>query len=107
MLNCNFAGRDGRWNEKFTMNEFEWDDAKRDYTLRDRGLDFRDVVEIFEQPHVIIPARSETESRFAAIGLHRGHLITVFFTHRGDAIRIISARRARLHEREHYHAHVP
>ena len=86
---------------------FEWDDAKRDRTLQDRGLDFRDVVEIFDAPHVVIPARSETEPRFAAIGMHRGHVIAVFFTPRGDAIRIITARRARRHERDHYHAHVP
>lgn len=89
------------------MAVFEWDDAKRDRTLQDRGLDFRDVVEVFTAPHVIIPARSETEPRFAAIGLHKGHVIAVFFTHRDDAIRIISARRARRHERDYYHAHVP
>ncbi|MCC6001817.1 MAG: BrnT family toxin [Pararhodobacter sp.] len=87
--------------------EFEWDDVKRDYTLQDRGLDFRDVVEIFDNPHVTAPARSDIEPRFAAIGMHRGHVITVFFTYRGDAIRIISARRARRHERNHYHAHLP
>jgi len=83
---------------------FEWDDAKRDRTLQNRGLDFRDVVEIFDNPHVIIPARSDTEPRFAALGLHRGHVIAVFFTRRGDAVRIITARRARRHERDHYHA---
>jgi uncharacterized DUF497 family protein len=86
--------------------EVEWDEDKRDYTLKDRGLDFRDVVEVFERPHVIIPARSEVEERFAIIGPHRGHLIAVFFTLRGETIRIISARRARGHEKEHYHAHV-
>jgi uncharacterized protein len=83
---------------------FEYDDAKRERTLQNRGLDFRDVIEIFEAPHVIIPARSESDPRFAAIGHHRGHIITVFFTLRGDAIRIISDRKARRHEREHYHA---
>ena len=83
---------------------FEWDDAKRDRTLQNRGLDFRDVVEIFDNPHVVIPARSDTEPRFAALGMHRGHVIAVFFTMRGDAFRIITARRARRHERDHYHA---
>jgi len=85
---------------------FEWHEAKRDNTLKDRGLDFRDVVEVFERPHVIIPARSDAEERFAIIGPHRGHLIAVFFTVRGETIRIISARRARVHEQEHYRAHV-
>lgn len=86
---------------------FEWDESKRARTIRDRGLDFLNVTAVFDDPHVVVPARSETEPRFAAIGMHRGHLIAVFFTYRGDAIRIISARRARRHEREHYHAHVP
>lgn len=86
---------------------FEWDEAKRERTLKDRGLDFLDVTAVFDAPHVIIPARSANEPRFAAIGQHRGHVIAVFFTIRGDAIRIITARRARRHERDHYHAHVP
>ena len=83
---------------------FEWDENKRLYTLKDRGLDFRDVTEVFQNQHVILSARSDTETRFAAVGKHQGHVITVFFTLRGDAIRLISARRARRNEQRQYHA---
>jgi len=81
--------------------EFEWEN-KRERTLLNRGLDFQDVVPIFDAPHVIIDSRSEIEQRFGAVGEVQGHVVTVFFTDRGDRVRIISARRARRHERDHY-----
>jgi uncharacterized protein len=88
-------------------HHFEWHEAKRLYPLKDRGLDFRDVAEIFTEPHIVIPARSDTEPRFAAVGAYQGQVITVIFTYRGEAIRLISARRAHRHEERYYRANVP
>jgi uncharacterized DUF497 family protein len=85
-------------------NSFEWDETKRFKTIEKHGIDFRDAVLIFDAEHVIIPARSDTEQRFAAVGACNGIIITVFFTMRGDTIRIITARRARDNERQQYQA---
>ena len=85
---------------------FEWDEAKRHATLSKHGIDFIDAVEVFAQPHLRLPARSEIEPRQIAIGIVNGIPVAVIFTIRDDVIRIITARRARRHEREHYQIHV-
>jgi len=46
---------------------------------------------------------SESEDRFVALGVNPfGNLLVVVFTHRGDVIRIISARDATKRERRYY-----
>jgi uncharacterized protein len=42
------------------------------------------------------------EKRFLAVGLLEGRCVTVVYTIRGEAIRIISFRRARHEERQEY-----
>ncbi|WP_071468369.1 BrnT family toxin [Roseinatronobacter thiooxidans] len=81
---------------------FTWDETKRLKTLEKHGLDFLDVISIFAADHLIIPARSDAEDRFAAIADWNGIMVAVFFTIRGDTTRIITARRARRHERNLY-----
>lgn len=85
--------------------EFAWDENKRIATIEKHGIDFAQVIEIFESDHLIIPARSETEDRFAAVAKWNGMMVTVIFTKRDDLIRLITARRARQNERDLYHAH--
>jgi uncharacterized DUF497 family protein len=83
--------------------QFEWDEKKRHSNLTKHGLDFFDAVEVFESPHVNVPSSSEgAEERFLAIGLFQGRFVTVVYTHRETAIRIISFRRARHEERQKY-----
>ncbi|WP_373418498.1 BrnT family toxin [Roseinatronobacter sp. S2] len=84
---------------------YEWDETKRLKTLEKHGIDFLEVIEIFEGPHLVIPARSDSETRFAAIADWDGVMVAVFFTLRGQTTRIITARRARTNERNIYHAH--
>jgi uncharacterized DUF497 family protein len=85
--------------------EFEWDEAKRLANVAKHGIDFYDVLEIFASPHLEIEARQTNgETRRLAVGRLAGRLVTVVFTHRGEAIRIISARRARHGERRQYQA---
>ena len=86
--------------------KFEWDDAKRLATLEKHGIDFVDAVEVFAETHIVLRGKSEVENRRIAIGDVNGITIAVVFTMRGDRIRIITARRARKDEREHYQAHV-
>jgi uncharacterized DUF497 family protein len=85
--------------------EFEWDEGKRLANVAKHGIDFYDVLEVFASPHLEIEARpTNGEPRRLAVGLLDGRLVTIVFTHRGEAIRIISARRARHGERRQYQA---
>jgi uncharacterized DUF497 family protein len=84
---------------------FGWDKAKRHANIAKHGIDFLDVLEIFAAPHLEIAARPTSgERRHLAVGPLDGPIIAVVFTHRGEAIRIISARRARHGERRQYQA---
>jgi|GEM_PF-4978154 len=38
---------------------FEWNETKRLKTIEKHGIDFLDVITIFDTPHLIIPARSD------------------------------------------------
>lgn len=90
------------------MERFEWDEAKNRETIRTRGIDFNDIVSIFDGPIVNISDTRHDygESRFIAFGECYGHVFAVVYTIRGDRRRLISARRARHDEREKYFAAV-
>jgi uncharacterized DUF497 family protein len=82
---------------------FEWDERKRRSNLAKHGLDFFDVSAVFESPHIVVPsAYEDEEDRFLAIGVLEGRLVTVVYTTRSEAIRIISFRRARHEEKQKY-----
>ena len=82
---------------------FEWDERKRRSNLEKHGLDFLDVIEVLEAPHVVVPSTHEGgEERVLAIGVFAGRFVTVVYTTRSEAIRIISFRRARHEERQKY-----
>jgi uncharacterized DUF497 family protein len=85
---------------------FEWDEQKRVVTIEKHGIDFVDAAEIFASGYLSLPAQSEAENREIAVGYVNGVAIAVVFTIRDDAIRIITARRARKNEREAYDTHV-
>jgi uncharacterized protein len=82
---------------------FEWDERKRLSNLEKPGLDFFDVGAVFEAPYIVVPStHAGEEERFLAIGVFAGRLVTVVYTTRNGAIRIISFRRARHEERKEY-----
>ena len=83
---------------------FAWDDSKRLSNVAKHKIDFHDAVEIFLTDHLILPARSDVETRWIAVGAIADQVISVIFTRRESAIRIISARKARKDEREQYQA---
>jgi uncharacterized DUF497 family protein len=78
--------------------EFEWDPAKAAVNRRKHGVSFEEAETIFQPAEPAIfddDSHSEIELRFIAIGFsERSRLLTVAFTRRGNAIRIISARRS-------------
>jgi uncharacterized protein len=83
---------------------FEWDEAKRRANIEEHAIDFEDAADIFSRPYLRIRSDRNDEMRFVAIGCIKDIEIAVVYTIRADACRIISARRARMNEREDYHA---
>ena len=88
---------------------FEWDEAKSDTNLVERGFDFAFASLIFDGPTVEVEDRRQDygERRVVAIGVADGVHLTVVFTDRHGAReqvtrRIISARRSSRHERKIY-----
>jgi uncharacterized protein len=82
--------------------EFEWDEEKHARTLRERGIGFDDGARIFDGRVLVWEdtRRDYGEGRFRAIGESLGDVLHVAFTWRGDALRIISVRRASRKEAE-------
>jgi len=80
---------------------FEWDPAKHRKSLAERGIGFDFAARILEGDVVewVDTRRDYGETRFIALGEVEGEWLVVFYTWRGDARRIISARRAGRKER--------
>jgi uncharacterized protein len=83
--------------------QFEWDERKWITNLEKHGLDFFDATVVFENPHVVVPSTNSDEPRFLAIGMLQGRFVTVVYTLRSEAIRVISFRRSRYEERQQYY----
>jgi hypothetical protein len=84
---------------------FEWDEAKRLWTLNERSLDFVDAVMVFDgRPAVHIPATLKSEARVLTVAMIEAKPYTVVWTWRGRNRRIISFRRSRDGEEKQYRA---
>ncbi len=85
--------------------EFEWDEAKRRSNLVKHGIDFLDVRRLFDGRPVVTDRSSHPdEDRYLTTGTIDGRFVTAIWTRRNNAIRIISARRARDAETRAYRA---
>jgi uncharacterized protein len=75
---------------------FEWDEAKRRLNIKRHGLDFVDVMKVFDVETVtLVDDRYEYgESRFLTLGLLSGIVFAISHTETDEVIRIISARKA-------------
>jgi hypothetical protein len=91
------------------MPIFEWDERKRQSNLEKHGLDFRDAATVFE--HFRLSAIDDrfdyAEQRIASLGVLHGIVVFLVYTIRGDAIRLISMRRASKYETEIYFNEIP
>jgi uncharacterized DUF497 family protein len=81
-----------------------YDPAKRESTLRERGLDFERATEVFDGPTIDIPdlRREYGELRINSIGYMSGRMVFVCWTRRGDDRHIISMRKANAREQARY-----
>ena len=83
--------------------KFEWDDEKSRINKSKHGIDFDVATELWNDIHrVEIQASYPLEDRSIIIGKIEEKVWTGIFTRRGDAIRIISVRRARKKETQLY-----
>ena len=85
--------------------EFEYDAAKRDQVLAERGLDMAKVGEVFGGFHLTRydEKHSDDEDRYHSIGLMDGDVVIVTWTPRDDLRRIITMWKANERERQRYH----
>jgi uncharacterized DUF497 family protein len=85
---------------------FEWDPQKAARNLTRHRVSFEDAATAFGDRFGRIesdPRHSVGEERFVLLGIsRRQRLLAVMFAERGEAIRLISARRATRHERKEY-----
>ncbi len=73
---------------------FEWDESKNATNIIKHGVSFEDAQEAFFDYHRIIlkdEKHSKVENRFFCLGRVPGGILTVRFTMRESAIRIIGA----------------
>lgn len=83
--------------------DFEYDPAKSASNLSKHGIDFDQAQALWDDPWMLeAPAKTEDEPRFISIGkIGEKHWAAVW-TPRGEAVRIISVRRARKEEISYY-----
>lgn len=84
---------------------YEWDEAKALANYLKHGVLFADAVGVFEDEAALsLEDRSAVgERRFIATGLdYLGRVLTVVYTFRQEAVRLISARQATRRERRAY-----
>lgn len=81
-----------------------FDQAKRDETLRDRGLDFAAAREVFRGKHrTVSDDRFDYgEKRFITVGRLRGRMVVLVWTPRDRARHVISMRKANPDEQKAY-----
>lgn len=83
--------------------EFDYDAAKSAANKSKHGIDFEEAQTLWDDPDLLeAPARTDDEPRFLVIGLIAGKHWSAVCTWRGNRLRIISVRRARKREIEHY-----
>ncbi len=81
------------------MELFEWDSAKAESNWLKHGVKFEDAARMLLGLTLTWSTGRGTENRFASIGIIEGSAIVVVWTPRANAVRIVSARRARRSER--------
>jgi uncharacterized DUF497 family protein len=84
--------------------KIEFDPAKRDRTLQERGLDMARAHEIFAGPTLttLDDRRDYGERRHITVGFLDGRMVFVAWTRRARARRIISLRKANDREQKFF-----
>lgn len=83
--------------------QFEYDLDKSASNKAKHGLDFEEAQSLWKDPRLLeAPARTDDEPRFLVVGKIGERHWSAVCVQRGDRVRIISVRRARKQEIEHY-----
>ena len=84
-----------------------YDPVKRDNTLRDRGLDFKDATEVFAgRTFEQVDARRDYgETRIVTVGHLQGRMVVLVWTQRNADRHIISMRKANEREKARFRRH--
>lgn len=83
--------------------EFEYDAAKNARNESKHGVNFEQAKSLWlDEDRLAVPARGDSGERWALLGRMEDKLWVMFYTHRGDRVRIISVRRARPKEEKFY-----
>ncbi len=83
--------------------EFEFDEAKGRRNKSKHGIEFVEAQALWlDEMLVEIPAPTEDEPRFVVVGMISGKHWSAVITYRGERVRLISVRRARVEEVEIY-----
>ena len=89
--------------------QFEWDDEKNESNIDKHGIDFEDVVDMFNHPMLTLLDQRENygEDRWIGVGWFKSLIGVVVYTERhDDVIRIISARKATKNEVRRYEKNI-
>ena len=85
---------------------FEWDETKARGNAAKHGVTFEETKTVFNDPFSLTipdPDHSDEEVRWLDMGLSNlGRLLVVWYTERGETIRIIGSRLATKSEAESY-----
>lgn len=82
---------------------FEFDPEKSRANKAKHGIDFDEAQMLWQDERFIeAPARTDDEPRFLVIGMIGPRHWSAICVRRGDNVRIISVRRSRMQEIEHY-----
>lgn len=79
----------------------EWDPAKARSNRKKHGVSFPEAEAVLFDPNALTreDERAENEERYVTLGMDAlGRVLVVVYTYRGNAIRMISARRATRNE---------
>jgi len=81
----------------------EYDPDKSAANREKHGIDFDEAQALWDDPYLIeVPAIVMDELRFLAVGVIGARHWAAVYTYRSDRVRIISVRRARKQEIDHY-----
>ena len=82
-----------------------WDPEKAETNLKKHGIRFSDAEMILSDPNALTreDIDAEGEHRFVTVGMDAfGRILVAVYTHRGENVRLISARTATKGERKSY-----
>jgi uncharacterized DUF497 family protein len=81
---------------------FEFDPAKNERNIKERGISFALSVEFDWTTALVLRSDRAGEARYMTMGEIEGRLHVLVYTKRGQALRIISLRRANNREVKRY-----